>query len=172
MFVINYYLVFDIRKTCLLNVLMGDLDPVIGSVRRHAGARITMLQQHHYRGEQLDPDLNALEHMRGMVQEASSAVGLHDAGTRQEETAQRAYLSNYGVAGNTAVIPIRYLSGGQKMKVALAVALYNRPDVLILDEPTNHLDTETCKALGLALDTFKVGPVAATATIVFFQNNV
>lgn len=145
-----------VRKTCLLNVLMGELDPVVGSVRRHAGCRITMLQQHHYKGEQLDPELNALEHMRQMSQESSSAVGLHDMGTRQEETAQRAYLSNYGVAGNTAVIPVRYLSGGQKMKVALAVALYNRPDVLILDEPTNHLDAETVKALGLALDSFNV----------------
>lgn len=37
------------------------------------------------------------EHMRRLPQEDSSAVGLHDPGTRQEETAQRGYLSNFGV---------------------------------------------------------------------------
>ena len=141
---------------------MGDLEPSAGSVRRHTGCRMTMLQQHHYKGEQLDPDANALEHMRNLPQDASSAVGMHDLGTRQEETAQRAYLANFGVHGSTALIPVRYLSGGQKMKVALAVALYTRPDVLILDEPTNHLDSETVRALGVALDSFKVSDICAS----------
>eukprot|EP00602_Paraphysomonas_sp_CaronLab_P003067 CAMPEP_0185033886 /NCGR_PEP_ID=MMETSP1103-20130426/23279_1 /TAXON_ID=36769 /ORGANISM="Paraphysomonas bandaiensis, Strain Caron Lab Isolate" /LENGTH=757 /DNA_ID=CAMNT_0027570319 /DNA_START=75 /DNA_END=2348 /DNA_ORIENTATION=+ len=142
-------------KTCLLNVLLGELDPSVGTIRRHTGCRITMLQQHHYKGEQLDPDKNPLEHMRDMPQDASNAVGLYDPGTRQEETAQRSYLANFGIQGTRAVIPVRYLSGGQRMKVALAVALYNKPDVLILDEPTNHLDSDTVRALGDALDTYK-----------------
>lgn len=54
--------------------------------------------------------------------------------TRQEETAQRAFLANFGIAGNRAVLPVRFLSGGQRMRVALAVVLYRRPDMLILDE--------------------------------------
>lgn len=54
--------------------------------------------------------------------------------TRQEETAQRAFLSNFGIVGTRAVLPVRYLSGGQRMRVALAVVLYRRPDMLILDE--------------------------------------
>jgi ATPase subunit of ABC transporter with duplicated ATPase domains len=93
-----------------------------------------MLQQHHYKGEQLDPDLNALEHLRALPQDQSTAVGVHDMGTRQEETAHRSYLANYGLSGPRVLIPVRYLSGGQRMKVALAVSLYNRPDILILDE--------------------------------------
>lgn len=93
-----------------------------------------MLQQHHYKGEQLDPDSNPLEHLRNLPQSASTAVGLHDLGTRQEETAQRSYLANFGVQGTRVMLPVKYLSGGQRMKVALAIALYNKPDILILDE--------------------------------------
>lgn len=94
--------------------------------------------------------------MRRLPQEDSSAVGLHDPGTRQEETAQRSYLSNFGVMGNRATLPVKYLSGGQRMRVALAVALYKRPDLLILDEPTNHLDADTVRALCEALETYEV----------------
>ncbi len=61
-------------KTSLLNILMGESDPTEGSVSRHLGCRITMLQQHHYKGEQLDPNLSPLEHMRRLPQEDSSAV--------------------------------------------------------------------------------------------------
>ena len=93
-----------------------------------------MLQQHHYKGEQLDPDSNPLEHLRNLPQSATTAVGLHDLGTRQEETAQRSYLANFGVQGTRVMLPVKYLSGGQRMKVALAIALYTKPDILILDE--------------------------------------
>lgn len=113
-----------IGKTSLLSVLIGDVSPTQGSVSRHIGCRVQMLQQHHYRGEQLDPNLSPLDHIRRLPQEESTAVGLHDPGTRQEETAARGYLSNFGINGGRALLPVKYLSGGQRMKVALAVALF------------------------------------------------
>jgi ATPase subunit of ABC transporter with duplicated ATPase domains len=130
-----------------------------------------MLQQHHYRGEQLDPNLCALDHIKRLPQDESSAVGLHDPGTRQEETSQRSYLSNFGIRGGRAMIPVRYLSGGQRMRVALSVALFRRPDLLILDEPTNHLDSDTVRALCEALETFE-GAIIAVSHDEAFVNRV
>ena len=51
------------------------------------------------------------------------------------------------------------LSGGQKVKVVLAAALWNEPHILILDEPTNYLDRESLGALAKAIEEFKGGVV-------------
>merc|ERR1719384_658200 len=54
------------------------------------------------------------------------------------------------------------LSGGQKVKVVLAAAIWNQPHILILDEPTNYLDRESLGALAGAIETFDGGVVMIT----------
>jgi elongation factor 3 len=54
---------------------------------------------------------------------------------------------------------IASLSGGQKVKVALAAAMWNCPHLVILDEPTNYLDRESLGALAGAVKTFEGGVV-------------
>ncbi|KAJ3318655.1 translational elongation factor EF-1 alpha [Boothiomyces sp. JEL0866] len=51
------------------------------------------------------------------------------------------------------------LSGGQKVKVVLAAALWNEPHILILDEPTNYLDRESLGALAAAIEAYQGGVV-------------
>merc|ERR1711865_1129504 len=53
--------------------------------------------------------------------------------------------------------PINQLSGGQKVKVVLAAAMWQNPHVLILDEPTNYLDREGLGALALAIKDYQGG---------------
>jgi ATP-binding cassette, subfamily F, member 3 len=57
------------------------------------------------------------------------------------------------------------------MRVAMAVALYRRPDVLILDEPTNHLDSDTVRALCEALDSYE-GTIVAVSHDEAFVNKI
>merc|ERR1712106_493842 len=54
------------------------------------------------------------------------------------------------------------LSGGQKVKVVLAAAMWNQPHILILDEPTNYLDREALGALAGAIENFNGGVVMIT----------
>ena len=67
-------------------------------------------------------------------------------------------MAQFGLGGVTLPLQtIGTLSGGQKCRVALAVALYRKPHFLIFDEPTNHLDLETSNALVNAIMAFKGG---------------
>eukprot|EP00574_Skeletonema_japonicum_P008032 CAMPEP_0201733126 /NCGR_PEP_ID=MMETSP0593-20130828/30725_1 /ASSEMBLY_ACC=CAM_ASM_000672 /TAXON_ID=267983 /ORGANISM="Skeletonema japonicum, Strain CCMP2506" /LENGTH=610 /DNA_ID=CAMNT_0048226217 /DNA_START=70 /DNA_END=1902 /DNA_ORIENTATION=+ len=54
------------------------------------------------------------------------------------------------------------LSGGQKVKVVIAAAMWNQPHILILDEPTNYLDRDSLGALAGAIETYDGGVVMIT----------
>merc|ERR1712157_485817 len=54
------------------------------------------------------------------------------------------------------------LSGGQKVKVVIAAAMWNQPHILILDEPTNYLDRESLGALAKAIEEYDGGVVMIT----------
>ena len=61
-----------------------------------------------------------------------------DVGTKEAITAK---LKEFGFSDEMIQMPIQSLSGGWKMKLALARAVLKNADILLLDEPTNHLDT-------------------------------
>ena len=65
--------------------------------------------------------------------------------------ALRSHLATFSVDATLASRRIYTLSGGQKVRVALAAATLARPHLLLLDEPTNHLDVDAIDALVDAL---------------------
>merc|ERR1711968_243318 len=68
------------------------------------------------------------------------------------------HLADFGVDAESAShTQLNQLSGGMKVKVVLAAAMWQNPHILILDEPTNYLDREGLGALVLAIKDYKGG---------------
>src|SRR4029079_3319692 len=65
------------------------------------------------------------------------------------------HLGRFGFSGDSVQRRAGTLSGGERARVALAVLMLSRSNLLILDEPTNHLDVESIEALEDALESYE-----------------
>jgi ATP-binding cassette subfamily F protein uup len=123
-------------KTTLLNMLTGTLDPDEGGIRHGANIEMISLDQ---RRASLKPDVTlaeALTEGRGdMV-----SVGGHSRHVMS-------YMKDFLFKPEQARSPVSALSGGERGRLALAIALAKPSNLLVLDEPTNDLDLETLDLL-------------------------
>ncbi|MEE8042276.1 MAG: ATP-binding cassette domain-containing protein [Pseudomonadales bacterium] len=126
-------------KTTLLRTLAGEL-PLLGGDLFHGQHSPTAYFAQH-QVEILSVDESPLWHLQSL-----------DEDTREQTL--RDYLGGWGFPGKMAIDPIRFLSGGEKARVALALIASQRPALLLLDEPTNHLDLEMRLSLTLALQSY------------------
>jgi ATPase subunit of ABC transporter with duplicated ATPase domains len=131
-------------KSTFLKLVEGEILPTKGWINRNTRLRLARFSQHHL--ENMDAENDSVNHMKRLDEE----MPLEEA---------RAYLGRFGLSGELATKPIKFLSGGQKSRLAFAELAWRQPHILLLDEPTNHLDLETIESLAMALNNFEGGVV-------------
>ncbi|SBP88769.1 ATP-binding cassette domain-containing protein [Thiomonas delicata] len=129
-------------KTTLLKLILGELEPDGGVVRR--GTRLTVAYFDQMRTA-LDPDATLADTI------SPGSEWIEIGGTRKHVMS---YLGDFLFAPARANSPVKSLSGGERNRLLLA-RLFARPaNVLVLDEPTNDLDIDTLELLEQLLQSF------------------
>jgi len=128
-------------KSTLIKTIAGALAPLEGSAVFNKGVAIGYFAQHQV--EMLRDDQSPLWHLQKISE-----------GNIREQVL-RDYLGSFNFPGDMATGSIEHFSGGEKARLALALIVWQRPNLLLLDEPTNHLDLETREALTVALAQFE-----------------
>jgi len=123
-------------KSTLIKLLAGSLCELSGRRLPAKGLRVGYFAQHQM--DQLRPGDSPLDHLRRIAPDA----------TEQE---LRDYLGGFAFRGDKALDPVAPFSGGEKARLALALLIWQAPNLLLLDEPTNHLDLEMRQAVSTAL---------------------
>ena len=141
-------------KSTLLRLIAGELSPEAGSVTVNPRTRIGYVEQFAPSGDRSVRDvvLQADRERHDLMTEAESATDPHriaeihtrlaDIGAHSAPARAAAILAGLGFDEEMQQSAVGSLSGGWRMRVSLASALFAAPDLLLLDEPTNHLDLE------------------------------
>ncbi|WP_019624024.1 ATP-binding cassette domain-containing protein [Thioalkalivibrio thiocyanoxidans] len=131
-------------KSTLLSLLAGVLAPTAGERRVDPNLRVGYFAQH--QREQLDLAASPLTHMKRL-----------DAAAPEQRL--RDFLGGLGFPGERADGPVGQCSGGERVRLVLAMLIWQAPALLLLDEPTNHLDLDMREALAEALENYAGGLV-------------
>lgn len=140
-------------KSTLFRALQGKLETEQGDIFVPSGCRVASVAQ-----ELNDTDVPVLDFVLAQDKERTALLKrletapeeeygeiheqLRGIGAASAEGRAAAILTGLGFADDDLRRPIKEFSGGWRMRVALAAALFRPSDVLLLDEPTNHLDLE------------------------------
>jgi ATP-binding cassette subfamily F protein 3 len=126
-------------KSTFIRFLAGQIKATQGEVSKSKDLAIGYFEQNSL--DQLREDESPLQHMSRIDPYA-------------KEQQLRSYLGSFGFNGDDVFREVGFFSGGERSRLALAIIIWQKPNVLLLDEPTNHLDMEMRYALTLALQSF------------------
>ena len=126
-------------KTTLIRTAVGELAPLAGELQVSRTVRIGYFAQQQV--DDLRADDSALTHMQRLA-------------PQEREQVLRDWLGRFGFRGDDATRAVGPMSGGERARLALAMLVWGKPQLLVLDEPTNHLDATTRDALADALAEF------------------
>lgn len=125
-------------KSTLIKMLMKDVQPDSGEIRLGASVDVAYLPQHIVFDNE---EVSVLTCFRDNFL-------IHEGPARE-------YLAQFMFYGKSVFTEVKGLSGGERIRLKLAILLYKEVNVLILDEPTNHLDIETIETIEAALSEYK-----------------
>ena len=131
-----------VGKTTLFRLIMGLETPDSGTFETGETVRLAYVDQQH---KDIDPEKSVYEVISG----GSELMRL---GGRDVNA--RAYLSRFNFSGADQEKKCGVLSGGERNRLQLALALKQEGNVLLLDEPTNDIDINTLRALEDGLEAF------------------
>jgi ATP-binding cassette subfamily F protein 3 len=141
-------------KTTLLKLIAGSLQPDEGSLSLQRNVRLGLVAQDAPSGPEslldtvlaADPERTALLEEAETAHEPARIAEIHerlaDISAASAPARAARVLAGLGFDESAQQGNCRELSGGWRMRVALAALLFTQPDLLLLDEPTNHLDLE------------------------------
>lgn len=129
-------------KTTLFKMIMGQEKPTSGEFKVGPTVKISYVDQTH---KDIDPNKTVYDVVSG---------GLDNLLFEGRAINSRAYISRFNFNGSDQGKKCSVLSGGERNRLHLALALKEGGNVLLLDEPTNDLDVNTLRALEEALEDF------------------
>ncbi|MDG2141891.1 MAG: ATP-binding cassette domain-containing protein [Gammaproteobacteria bacterium] len=135
-------------KSTFLKVLAGQLEKLSGEIIRSKKLRVGYYAQHQV--DALQTELTPLN----LIVKMSKISGLERKVTEQK---MKNFLGGFDFHGERVNETVSNFSGGEKARLALALIVWSRPNLLLMDEPTNHLDIDMCHALEVALQAYEGG---------------
>jgi len=141
-------------KSTLLKLMLKEIEPTVGEVKRSGKLRIGHYNQHSE--AVLDLEKTPLIFLKELYPEGNVTTKGQE---KMEDAQWRGKLGSFGITGDFQTRKMKTLSDGMRTRMVLLLMSLVNPHVLLLDEPTNHLDMQCIDALAEAINKFSGGMV-------------